>query len=285
LKGLDKVEVVQKIMTIVSVLSNIVIWVSLYKGLSLWALIVGGFINIILSMSMFYLSSPLIWKQIFIYNVTEKYHWLKETLPLQWRYAISWVSGYFIFQFMVPVALIYAGADVAGKLGLSLVVARAVQSIANSWGMTKIPKLNILVAQKNRFDLDKLLKITQKQSLIAFIIGSFLITLILLYIFPLINWEYRILPTYEIVIILIGEGANLIVFNWAYYLRSHKEEPYMRISVISALGTGLGVFFSFYIFSSTLIALCIYSTVALIMLFPAWRIFVKKRIEYDKKWG
>ena len=285
LKGFNKVDLAQKILTLASFVSNIGTWAALFTGFNLWALAIGGTINIILSLILFYSSTTSLWAQIFHTKVVGQYNWLKETLPLQWRYAISWASGYFIFQFIVPVAMIYSGADVAGKLGLSLVIARAVQSMANSWGMTKIPQFNIFVAQKKRNELNKLLKTIQKQSLSIFIAGSIALIFILIFIFPMIHWDTRILPTYEIIIILIAEGANLIVFNWAYYLRSHKEEPYMRISAISALGIGLGVWASFYLFSSSLVALSSYCAVVLVMIIPAWRIFVKKSKEYNKSWS
>jgi O-antigen/teichoic acid export membrane protein len=205
-------------------------------------------------------------------------------LPLQWRYAISWASGYFIFQFIVPVTMFYAGPDIAGKLGLSLVIARAVQNISNSWGMTKIPQFNIYVAQKKRYNLDKLLENIQKQSLLVFLAGSVVVVIILYFIFPLINWNSRVLPTYQIIIILVAEGANLIVFNWAYYLRSHKKEPYVRISAISALAIGLGVWLGMYLTSSTLIVLTIYCSIALVMLIPAWRIFKNESKKYKERY-
>jgi O-antigen/teichoic acid export membrane protein len=282
LKGFNKVDLAQKILTLASFVSNIAMWAALFAGFKLWALAIGGIANIVLSLILYYSSTTSLWGQMFHTKVVGQYNWLKETLPLQWRYAISWASGYFIFQFIVPVAMIYAGADVAGKLGLSLTIARAVQSVANSWGMTKIPQFNIFVAQGKRNELDNLLKTIQKQSLLVFLAGSLALVFLLIFIFPIINWNTRVLPTYEIVIILIAEGANLIVFNWAYYLRSHKEEPYMKISAISALGIGIGVWASFYLFSSSLIALISYCAVVLIMLIPAWKIFVRKSKEYHK---
>lgn len=285
LRGFNKVDVAQKIITLTSVASNLATWTALYMGFNLWALGLGGIVNIILSLYLFFSSEKSLWSQIFHSKVKEQHHWLKETLPLQWRYAISWTSGYFIFQFIVPVAMLYAGADVAGKLGLSLVIARAIQTLANSWGSTKIPQFNILVEQRKRENLDNLLKTIQKQSLLVFIAGSIALILLLIFIFPMIHWDTRVLPTYEIAIILVAEGANLIVFNWAYYLRSHKEEPYMRLSAISALGIGLGVWASFYFFSSSLIALSSYCAVVLVMLIPARRIFVKKSKEYNKSWS
>ena len=282
LKGFNKVDLAQKILTLANFANNIATWATLFAGFKLWALAIGGIANIVLSLILYYSSTTPLWGQMFRTKVVGQYNWLRETLPLQWRYAISWASGYFIFQFIVPVAMIYAGAVVAGKLGLSLTIARAVQSVANSWGMTKIPQFNMFVAQGKRNELDRLLNTIQKQSLLVFITGSVALVFLLIFIFPIIHWNTRVLPTYEIVIILIAEGANLIVFNWAYYLRSHKEEPYFKISAVSALGIGIGVWLTFYLFSSSLIALLTYCAVVLIMLVPAWKIFVKKSKEYHE---
>lgn len=280
LKGFNKVELVQKIIFITGLANSIVIWAALIFGFGLWALAIGGIINIILSILIFYSSSTELWGQIIHSRVVDHYDWLKDTLPLQWRYAISWTSGYLILQFMVPVTMYYAGASVAGQLGLSLIIVRSIQTMASSWGMTKLPQFNILVAKKNREKLDNLLKEVQKQSILVFILGAISILLILAFVFPLIGWEQRVLPLYEIAIILIAEFALLIIFNWAFYLRAHKREPYMVLSVINGLMTGIGVWASMYFFSSTLIALSIYCIVQWIILIPAGWIFVRKRDEY-----
>ena len=282
LKGFNKVVLVQKIVFITSFASIISTWTALSAGFGIWALVAGSTANIILSMWMYFSSSGKLWNQIIHFKVRGHHNWLKETLPLQWRYAISWTSGYLILQFMIPVTMYYAGAVMAGKLGLSLVIARAVQSLASSWGMTKLPQFNMLVARGNRQKLDSLLKEVQKQSLIVFILGAVIILLILAFIFPLIGWEQRILPVYEVAIILLAETALLIIYNWAFYLRSHKREPYMVISIINGIATGIGVWASLYFFTSTLFALSVYCTVQWIIIIPARWIFVRKREEYSK---
>jgi len=282
LKGFNKVALVQKIVFITSFGSVISTWTALSFGFGLWALVVGGAVNITLSIWLFFSSSSKLWKQIIYSKVKYRYNWLKETLPLQWRYAISWTSGYLILQFMVPVTMYYAGAVLAGKLGLSLVIARAVQSMASSWGMTKLPEFNMLVAKRDRRKLDDLINKVQKQSLLVFILGAIAILLSLMFIFPLIGWEERILPVYEVGIILLAETALLIIYNWAFYLRSHKREPYMVLSVINGISTGVGVWASLYFFTSTLFALSVYCIVQWIILIPAGWIFIRKREEYSK---
>ncbi len=282
LKGFNKVALVQKIVFIANFAGVISTWTALSSGFGLWALVTGSAANIILSIIMFFSSSNILWNQIIHSKARSHYNWFKETLPLQWRYAISWISGYLILQFMVPVTMYYAGAVLAGKLGLSLVIARGVQSMASSWGMTKLPQFNMLVARKNHQKLDILLKKVQKQSLIVFITGAIVVLLILSFIFPLLGWEQRILPVYEVAIILLAETALLIIYNWAFYLRSHKREPYMAISVINGITTGVGIWASLYFFNSTLFALSVYCIVQWAIIIPARWIFVRKRDEYRK---
>lgn len=281
LKGFNKVSTTQKIITITRFFSSIAIWTSLFSGLSLWALAIGGIVNIIFSLVLFFLSSPNLWRQILYTPVQGHYEWFKETIPLQWRYAISWASSYFIFQFIVPVTMLYAGSDMAGKLGLSLSIITAVQSIGSSWGMTKLPQLNIYVAKENRKELDSLFKTIQWQSLLAFAIGSLGVVIIFIFIFPILHWENRILNISENVILLLAEGANLILFNWAFYLRSHKQEPYVRISFLNAILTAFGIFFAYYFFSSTMLALCAFLGTQIIIMIPAWQILTSKQKQYE----
>ncbi|WP_321422008.1 hypothetical protein [uncultured Methanobacterium sp.] len=282
LKGFNKVEKVQKVITLAGIASSVTMWIALFLGLGLWSLGFAGLVNILFCLLLYIHSSYDLFNQIAHKKVVGKYRWLKETIPLQWRYAVSWISGYFIFQFMVPVAMFYAGAPTAGKLGLSLVMVRFVQSMASSWGMTKVPQLNIYVAQKTRKNLDELFKNIQWQSLMVYILGSVGLIFTMLIIFPIVNWENRILPIEEIIILFIAEGINLIVFNWAFYLRAHKQEPYMRISLLNATLVALGIWVSYYLFSSTFIALFSFLMVQLIMLIPARRILVNKKKEYEK---
>lgn len=281
LKGFNKVKDVQKIVTLAGFASTVSIWIALFAGLNLWSLVLSGFVNIAFSILLYTSSSKRLLDQIIHKKIKGHYNWLKETISLQWRYAISWASGYFIFQFIVPVSMFYAGAPTAGELGLSLVMVRAVQSMAGSWGMTKVPQLNIYVAQKKRRNLDELFKTIQWQSLSVYTLGSLALILIMIFIFPIINWNTRILPIEDNVVLFIAEGVNLIIFNWAFFLRSHKQEPYVKISFLSALLTAFGVWASYYLFSSTFLALCSFLVAQLIILIPAKRILESKRKEYE----
>lgn len=45
--------------------------------------------------------------------------WLTDILPFQWRIALSWVSGYFIFNFFTPVLFKFQGPILAGQMGMT----------------------------------------------------------------------------------------------------------------------------------------------------------------------
>ena len=52
-------------------------------------------------------------------------HWWSEVWHFQWRIAVSWLCGYFIFQLYNPVLFAFHGAVVAGQMGMSLSLANA----------------------------------------------------------------------------------------------------------------------------------------------------------------
>ena len=80
-----------------------------------------------------YLSAKKIWKLQSSYTVSYK----NEIFPLQWKVALSWVSGYFIYQLFNPILFQYVGAEVAGQMGMTMQVVNAIQAFAFSWMSTK----------------------------------------------------------------------------------------------------------------------------------------------------
>ena len=48
-------------------------------------------------------------------GATEKISWRKEVFPMQWKIALSFMSGYFVFQLFTPVLFHYQGAEVASQ--------------------------------------------------------------------------------------------------------------------------------------------------------------------------
>lgn len=165
--------------------------------------------------------------------------WRSEIWPFQWKIAVSWICGYFIYQLFSPVLFAYQGAEAAGRMGMSQNVASGIGSIAIAWMNTKASPFGALIARGEIKELDHLFFRTLKQStgLLIFGAGFFLLLLISYgHYFP--RFTVRLLPVWVVCILLVNTVLNHIVYSQALYLRAHKEEPFLGQAVISAILIG-----------------------------------------------
>lgn len=213
------------------------------------------------------------------------FNYRKEILPLQWRIALSWISGYFIFQLFNPILFSIEGPIVAGKFGLSLTVLTTIFGVGFSWISTKVPAFSNLIALKKFNKLNEVFKNALIQSTFVILFGFFLFISILKYliqneiIFYDINFETRFLNTDLILILSISILCNHIIGSLAVYLRCHKKEPLFIQSIIFAILTT----FSLLIFSKSYGVTGVvysYSSLSLIGLIWTTIIFNKKRNEW-----
>jgi len=162
--------------------------------------------------------------------------WQKEIWPFQWKIAISWMCGYFIYQLFSPVLFAFQGAEAAGRMGMSLNVATGVGSVAIAWMNTKASPFGALVARREFDQLDRIFFRTLKQSTALLVFGSCLF-LLLLYAYGhyVPRFTTRLLPLWAVALMLIGGVINHIVYSQALYLRAHKEEPFLLQAVLSAI--------------------------------------------------
>ena len=240
-QGFDKVALVQKNIFVGSLVLPLLSWTLLYLGFGLSTLVIANIVSIILMLSLFYLKTKKIFFQVSKHKIKTKYRWFNEIVKLQWRYAVSWMAGYFVFQYMTPMIYKNEGAILAGQFGLTLGLLKMISSISSSWLDTKIAKMNMLVAHKDKIGLDKMF---HKNAIIGFGVFGGISALFLLAIY-LINmygfYEDRFLSFYLVTLLVILEIPSVFVGFMAKYLRAHKSEPYYGISVL------MGVLFFFVI--------------------------------------
>lgn len=276
-QGLDKVEDIQKNILAGSVTMALSSWILLVLGFKIWSLIIGNLIGLIV-MSFFLLKkTKRFWLQFFQHKVSYKSDWFKEISGLQGRYAVSWISAFFMSSFITPIVMYFSGPVAAGKVGMTLSITSSLINIPGSWGMVRIPQFNILVSQKNKELLDKLFKKIQKQSTVVYLAGIFFLAIFLIFIFPVLGWDKRILPLSNFGVLLLAGFASLSTANMAFYLRAHKEEPYMWLSVANGVITSILVISALYFFSSVSIAINGYALTQVIIFYFAYLIFKKKK--------
>lgn len=283
-KGIDKVKIIQKNLLIGSVSMGFGNWIFLTFKFGIWALILGNIFGLIIMLFHLYKIDPFFWNQIFKYKVKDKIPWLNEILRLQWRYAISWASGYFIFNLIVPVLYKYEDPTFAGKYGITYAIIVAVVGISQAWILTKVPKFNMLVALKKRRELNLYFKKSFIKSILIQISLSILLIIAFIIVFNLNIYSERFLNLKYIALLLIIQIPIQTVNFLAVYLRAHKEEPYVIYSILNALAISVGLFIVLPQFGFKWLMFFIALSYWLVLLPYAFIVFLKKRKQYIIKY-
>ncbi|CQH43179.1 hypothetical protein [Yersinia frederiksenii] len=168
--------------------------------------------------------------------LNEKISWYKDIFPFQWRIALSWLSGYFIFQLFNPMLFAHQGAIEAGRIGLTLATFSAMLSLSMSWVTAKSPTMARLVAEKRKNELNSLFLSLMKNSgmLNLLVSASFLIFVFILNSFH-VNLVKRIASFDVLILLFVISIANHAIFSMAAYMRCHKEEPMIWNSLFTGL--------------------------------------------------
>ncbi len=164
----------------------------------------------------------------------------REIFPYQWRIAVSWISGYFIFQMFNPVLFATDGPVVAGQMGMTLAALNGINSLSMSWLSTKVPLFSGLIATKKYTELDHVFNRTVRQaSFISFASLLIFACCVVLFRFAGLPIGNRFLPLVPLVLMCIATFSNQLVGALAIYLRCHKKEPLLTQSVVLAIATTL----------------------------------------------
>ncbi len=239
LEGLGKVKEVARIRLIQQITNTVVIAGVIAGNGGLLALGLGSLASfcVVLALLLTRENRRLL---VSIYRQTGTSHvsYWKEIFPYQYKIALSWVSGYFIFQLFNPVVFASDGPVVAGQMGMTWAALNGISALSMSWINTKVPLLSGLVAQKNYDELDFVFNKTTRQLM--------LINVILVLIFGAFigvaqqgHWPLaeRFLPALPIFLLVLTVVANQLIFSWATYLRCHKQEPYLMNSIVGGILT------------------------------------------------
>ena len=197
---------------------------------------------------------------------------------MQWKISISWVSGYFIFQFLTPLTFKVFGPSLAGQLGLTLNITTGVLLASTTFTTARSPDLAKLVVDKNYKKLDKLFNKTLKQSIFTLSIINCLIPIsIYLVSFFLPEITGRVLLPKFVAILCIASLAKGIVYCLSTYLRAHRDDPFMPLSIFTSILTIIAVlYFSQISFGAMLLAYLTVSGISLILAIQIFRNYKKK---------
>jgi len=168
--------------------------------------------------------------------------WWGEVWPMQWKIALSWMSGYFIFQLFTPVLFKFHGPIAAGQMGMTLSAVNAVQSVCLMWLNTRSPEFGKFIALKNWKGLDESFNQILKQAMVVCVIISAVVIVVVACLQSYSGIGARFLPVLQIIVFLVAVFGNVVISSWAVYMRAHKQEPMLSISIIGAILIGTSTF-------------------------------------------
>lgn len=246
LEGLGQVKEIAFLRLLQTIISLLLTWTLLFLKTKLFAAPVASLTAMVVLYFLFYIKYKETIHQCISYKLSEKISYIKEIFPLQWKLAVSWISGYFIFHLFIPLAFKFSGADIAAKMGTSLAVLNSILFVSISWIQTKTPIFSKLIATKKYLELDNLFNRTLKQSVlisillsVIFISGIYFVDATKISLFR-INLHGRTLSINLLIFLSTAFILNNILGAIGIYLRSHKTEPLMINSLVFAIISSIG---------------------------------------------
>lgn len=244
--GIGKVKEMSKIGFYQQFILPISLWIGFFLGWKLYTIGISYILSVLFWIGyVWYSRLYVIIKYLWSTHITEKVSYVSEIFPYQWRIALSWVSGYFIFQLFNPVLFATEGPVVAGQMGMTIQALNAIQAISFSWLNTKVPLYSSLIALKDYITLDSIFNKMLKQMLFVSVI--LLITFLLLVVGLRISevkigdviLADRFLPLLPLTIMSISVYMQQYTNSWATYLRCHKKEPFLVNSICAGVAYGI----------------------------------------------
>jgi len=282
MEGCGKVGQVAHLRLVQSVLGYAGLWAVLLSGSGLWAATAVPVVSAVCTGYWLKAHGDMLrWlsSRAIDLDLENQLRWRTDVLPLQWRIALSWASGYLIFSLFTPMVFSHQGAVEAGRLGMALTVFSAISTIGMSWVNAKAPNFTMHISRGQRRELNVLFKALFLRSTIVIAltcVGSVLVAWYLNQIgLPLMK---RIASPSVLAVLAITTVVNSMVFSMAIYMRAHREEPMLTQSIVVGLMIAFGVYIgSIY---GIFIMMFLYMLIVIIVSFP-WTIWLF--LKYTKR--
>jgi len=241
MEGCNKVGYVYLSRFVFGATTAITTWIALGFHLKLVAVCLGASTSFVVNLGIIIWSNKALLLQLLSHQRKNIPNITNDIKKMQSRIAVSWISGYLIYSFMVPMVFKVRGASEAGRLGMSWNVIQALAGLSSSWVTSKGPSFGILISKKLFFDLNDLFWSNFKRSISVFVLGS-IVAVIAIYLFHHSFLFSRFIDWISFGILCLGLSVTVSLTCFATYLRAFKQEPYMWLSLFNGVGTGAAVY-------------------------------------------
>ncbi|MEF2483646.1 hypothetical protein V4D09_10120 [Vibrio mimicus] len=205
---------------------------------------------------------------------------LKEVWPLMKKTIIVWLMGYFFWNGFNIIAFKSSGAEMAGKIGYSLAIARAGYDIVATLFINQMTLLSNLISKGNITESRMLYKRYVKICSLLCILGyfSFIFVKILM---PDLSFINKTLSLEDLLFLFFYFYMVVVMAINNNYIRCYKVEPFVFLSIYNAtiipLSFWLSILLGFYYFSLPSVAISISVFISILI----FKNFMEKNIKHD----
>jgi hypothetical protein len=236
LEGAGQIEDVTRMRLLQLVTTNVIVWICLAAGARLYSAVALSATMALFAACWMAIRHRTLFLDL--WHASTDAHpidWREEVWPFQWRMAVSWVSGYIIFQLFNPILFAARGAVEAAQMGMSLMVVLSISTFATAWINARAVDYGSLIARRRFEELDGIFRASLWQSVgaMSLLSAGFLAAVMLL---RTIHHPFaeRLLAPFPLVLLIAGTVLNHIFVAEAAYLRAFKREPFMWLTLVLA---------------------------------------------------
>lgn len=230
LEGAEKIRVTYALRIANYLLGAILAWVLLIQGHGLFAQSMAPLVTAVLVMSWVKKYSGTLLKNRFF--TKHNFDWKQDVWPQQKRVTMSWLSNYLFLHIPVPVIFYFSGAQIAGQMGLSMVVANVVGAIAMSWVTAATPRITSLIVQGNIVQGRVLFERSLFIGIFLLLLGGLTVSG-LTFLIQGYSVSLRILSPEQLIALFLVFALFHSVNALIVYFRAFKKEPLALPSLIA----------------------------------------------------
>lgn len=275
-EGCGQIGQVARLRLVQSVIGYTGLWTGLLSGAGLWS---ACFVPLAATLStgfwLAYLGRLYQWLLQRVVRDAQRIAWRRDVLPFQWRIAVSAASGYFIFYSFTPLIFANRGPAEAGQFGIAMAVFNALSAVGTSWVYAKTPAMAMYISLGERKALDALFKaVTLRSVLFTTVAAAGIVGGAMLLTWTGLPLMRRIAGSGVLACLAVVCVANCLISAFAAYMRAHREEPMLSVSLVGGIATTLVAWLGSR--SSLLTTSMLYAALTSLVLLP-WTFLLFRR--------
>lgn len=240
LEGCNQVATVQKFRVIQTMASTTAFWVAGLAGAGLWAAVAIAAVRLVTDLYLIAVRYRGFFAAFRSTIPGPRLSWRDEVWPMQWRLGLSGVVNYFAFSLFTPVMFAYHGATVAGQMGMTMQIVGGVQALAMVFLTTRVPTFGVLIARASYEQLERLWWRTSVTSVVVMAVGGLaILTFVVAGNVFRVPLATRVLGPSQTLVLLATALLLQVSQCQTAYIRAHRRELIVAMSVTTSLATGL----------------------------------------------